>query len=205
MNAIVWYSAHIFRGAGLEPRTIPFAVVGLSAASVIANLVAIPLIDRIGRRPLLLSTMSTMVVDLVVLVVMISIQSTYHWAAAVSVVCVYLHVIMSNTGIGAISWVLGAELFEQRARPRAGLVGGVAYCVMFLIVIFAFEPLNNTINEYVFLIFAGLLLFFVAFTFFAVPETKHKTFAEIARSMSSRRTSFFKRVVVCVYETFFRI
>ena len=191
MNAIVWYSAHIFRGAGLEPRTIPFAVVGLSVASVIANLIAIPLIDRLGRRPVLLGTMSTMVIDLVVLVVMISIQSTHYWAAAVSVVCVYLQVIMSNTGIGAISWVLGAELFEQRARPRASLMGGVAYCVMFLIVVFAFEPLNKLINQFVFLIFAGLLLGFALFTFFFIPETKNKTFGEIARSMSSRRTSFF--------------
>jgi len=190
LYAVSWYSANIFQGAGLAPETIPFVVVGLNVASITANLTAIPLIDHVGRRVLLLTTQSVMVADLVILVVMIPIQPEHPWAAVVSIVCVYLHVMMCNQGIGAVSWVLGAELFEQRARSRAGLLAGIAYCIMFFIVILSFAPLYEIIHQYVFLIFVGFLLCFNVYTFCSVPETKNKTFSEISNNLARSRVSF---------------
>jgi len=128
-----------------------------------------------------------LVVDLVLLVTMISIRTTHRWAAAVSVVCAYVHILMTNIGIGPLSWVIVAELFEQRARPHAGLAAGLAYSVTFFVVLLAFAPIIEHIHQFVFVFIAAFVVIFLIFTVFMVPETKNKTFTEIALQMASRR------------------
>lgn len=189
-NAIIFYTAQIFTSAGTGSDVIPFAVVGVNAIGVVANVIAIPLIDSLGRRKMLIGTTVVMIGDLILLVVMMSIQSKFHWAAFVSIVCVYIHILMTHIGIGPISWVLGAELFQQRARPTAGLVAGVVNSVAFFTVIITFSPIKAVINEFVFVIYAVILTGCLTFSILAVPETKNKRFSEIARNMASRRVSY---------------
>jgi len=190
MNALAWYSAHIFRTAGLALDDIPFIVIGLSGLGVVANLIAIPLIDSVGRRVLLICSSVGMIVDMATLVVMIAIQPAHQWTANVSVICVYLHILLTQVGLGPISFILGAELFQQRARPLAGMVAGVVNSLSFFVLILVYHPIQELIHEYVFLIFVALLIAFVVFTVLVVPETKNRRFSEIALKMASRRVSY---------------
>ena len=190
IGAVLNYSAHIFLVAGIPSFQIPYLVVGNCATGVVANLMAIPLIDKIGRRQLLIVTMSILVGDIVLLVVMMSIQQTYHWAAYVSIVCLYAYILVVNCGIGPIGWILGAELFEQRARPMAGYAAGIINYSSTFLVLMAFEPLDDTIRQYVYLFFAGFVLGGLIFTIVLDPETKKRTFREIARQMAHRRVSY---------------
>lgn len=97
---------------------------------------------------------------------------------------------MVQIGIGPISWVIGAELFEQNARQLAGSVASIVIYVTSFIVLLIFEPLNDLIDQFVFVIFLTFSIGFLVFIIIVVPETKNKTFREITATMSSRRMSF---------------
>lgn len=130
----------------------------------------------------------------------------------VAILAVMLFVAMFELGPGPIPWFIVAELFSQGPRPAAmALAGccnwtanflvGMSFPTLqvrergdrfFLVVCFAVDHSDSALSSpqgwlgpWVFLIFTGLLIVFFIFTFIKVPETKGKTFDEIARGFSS--------------------
>jgi len=83
-------------------------------------------------------------------------------------------------GLGPIPMMIGAELFRQGPRPRALSLAGLVNWFMTAVIAISFEPIQKVLNEYTFLIFLGLMIFFTIFVVLKVPETKNKTFEEIA-------------------------
>ena len=77
INAIFFYSENVFRNVGILPHEIQYAVVLTSLISVIATIIVIPLIDRIGRKPLLVFPMLIIIVDLIALTVFLAFQVSF--------------------------------------------------------------------------------------------------------------------------------
>ncbi len=90
------------------------------------------------------------------------------------------------SGPGSIPWFLVSELFSQGARPMATSIAVAVNWIANFLVGLSFLPLLDLVDAYVFIIFAGLLAFFVAFTWFKVPETKGKTVEEITAGFRQR-------------------
>jgi SP family facilitated glucose transporter-like MFS transporter 1 len=88
-------------------------------------------------------------------------------------------VVFFASGPGSIPWFLVSELFSQGARPIATSIAVAVNWTANFCVGLSFLPLLGALDSYVFLIFAALLAFFVAFTWFKVPETKGKSVEEI--------------------------
>ncbi|XP_016347556.1 solute carrier family 2, facilitated glucose transporter member 4-like [Sinocyclocheilus anshuiensis] len=85
-----------------------------------------------------------------------------------------------EVGPGPIPWFFVAELFSQGPRPAAMAVAGCSNWTANFLIGMGFQYVANLCGPYVFLIFALLLLFFLVFTFFRVPETRGKTFDQIS-------------------------
>ncbi|XP_039675880.1 solute carrier family 2, facilitated glucose transporter member 1-like isoform X1 [Perca fluviatilis] len=98
-----------------------------------------------------------------------------------AIVAVMLFVAMFELGPGPIPWFIVAELFSQGPRPAAMAVAGCCNWTANFLVGMSFPKLVEWCGPWVFLIFTAFLIFFFIFTFIKVPETRGKTFDEIAR------------------------
>ncbi|KAJ1406672.1 Sugar/inositol transporter [Sesbania bispinosa] len=139
--------------------------------------VAVVVVDRLGRRPLLLGGVSGMVISLFLL------GSYYIFldnAAVVAVVGLLLYVGCYQISFGPIGWLMIAEIFPLRLRGR-GL--SIAVLVNFganALVTFAFSPLKELLGAGIlFYIFCAIAVASVVFIYFVIPETKGLTLEEI--------------------------
>ncbi|TMS07569.1 Solute carrier family 2, facilitated glucose transporter member 1 [Larimichthys crocea] len=104
----------------------------------------------------------------------------HRWMSYVSTVAIFSFVAFFEIGPGPIPWFIVAELFSQGPRPAAIAVAGFSNWSANFLVGMSFQYVEQLCGPYVFIIFTVLLLGFYVFTYFKVPETKGRTFDEIA-------------------------
>jgi SP family facilitated glucose transporter-like MFS transporter 1 len=180
INAVFFYSTGIYENAGVSKPSIQYAVIGTNAVNVLMTVIAVPIMDKLGRRPLLLYPMVAMVFTLGVITMSLNLQPKFYWMGYLSVLCFIFYVICFAIGLGPIPVMIGAELFRQGPRPRAMSLAGLCNWFFTILVAISFESIQKLAKEFTFLIFLVLMIFFTVFVFFKVPETKNKTFEEIA-------------------------
>ncbi|EGW33447.1 uncharacterized protein SPAPADRAFT_60799 [Spathaspora passalidarum NRRL Y-27907] len=172
MNAITYYGVKILNtvfnhhGSGGGNRvlvlTCAFSVVNMISSTVVA-----PLIDRIGRKPLLLASVATC--GICSLVLAIGIPNKYD--IAVITAC-YGFIIGFAIGLGPIPFLMISELTGHEVVSLAQSFGTVTNWTSNMIIAFMFPLLQNLIGGVVFYIFSVIcLVYFVAF-WFKIPETK---------------------------------
>ncbi|KAA0710155.1 Solute carrier family 2, facilitated glucose transporter member 1 [Triplophysa tibetana] len=101
-----------------------------------------------------------------------------------SIAAIFAFVAMFEMGPGPIPWFIVAELFSQGPRPAAMAVAGCSNWTANFLVGISFPKLVELCGPYVFIIFTIFLILFFIFTYLRVPETKGKTFEEIAQGFS---------------------
>uniref|UniRef100_A0A3Q2QXT0 Solute carrier family 2 member 2 n=1 Tax=Fundulus heteroclitus TaxID=8078 RepID=A0A3Q2QXT0_FUNHE len=109
-----------------------------------------------------------------------SLQNDFSWMSYVSMVAIFLFVSFFEIGPGPIPWFIVAELFSQGPRPAAIALAGCCNWTSNFIIGMTFPYIQAWLDCYVFILFAVLLLGFTIFIYLRVPETKGKTFEEIA-------------------------
>jgi SP family facilitated glucose transporter-like MFS transporter 1 len=90
------------------------------------------------------------------------------------------YVVFFAVGPGSIPWMITAELFSQGPRPAAMSVAVLVNWSANFFVGIGFPTMQTTLENYTFLPFSVFLALFWVFTYKKVPETKNKTFDEIA-------------------------
>ncbi|XP_067259352.1 solute carrier family 2, facilitated glucose transporter member 3 [Chanodichthys erythropterus] len=201
INAVIYYSTQIFRKAGITEPVI--ATIGVGAVNTLFTVVSLFLVERAGRRTLhmiglagmtfcvLLMTISLQLVNLkdaVANSTVIAQPASEGGIPAISIVAILAvlgFVASFEMGPGPIPWFIVAELFAQGPRPAAIAVAGCCNWTASFIVGLSFLPLLKLCGPYVFIIFLILLIFFFVFTYFRVPETKGRTFEDIASGFSN--------------------
>ncbi|XP_065570668.1 glucose transporter type 1-like isoform X2 [Artemia franciscana] len=186
INAVFYYSTVLFKNAGLSEEAAKYATTGIGVIMVTMTLISIPLMDKAGRRTLHLWGLGGMFIFSIFITISLLVKELIQWVTYLSVVSVLLFVVFFAVGPGSIPWMITAELFSQGPRPAAmSLAVLVNWMANFLVGI-GFPALNAGLSSYVFLPFSILLAFFWVFTYRKVPETRNKTFEEIAAIFKSR-------------------
>lgn len=145
------------------------------------------LVDRAGRRTLTLIGLGGMCCCAVAMTVGLAFQDVYSWMSYLSMAAIFLFVSFFEIGPGPIPWFIVAEIFSQGPRPAAiALAGCCNWTCNFIIGMF-FPYLEGLCGSYVFIVFAVLLFGFTVFIYMRVPETKGKTFEEIAAVFHRKR------------------
>ncbi|XP_034748242.1 solute carrier family 2, facilitated glucose transporter member 1-like [Etheostoma cragini] len=139
------------------------------------------LVEKAGRRTLHLLGLGGMAISAVLMTISLLLKDI-PVMSYMAIVAVMLFVAMFEMGPGPIPWFIVAELFSQGPRPAAMAVAGCCNWTANFLVGMSFPKLVEWCGPWVFLIFTAFLIFFFIFTFIKVPETRGKTFDEIARS-----------------------
>ncbi|CAG0887310.1 unnamed protein product [Cyprideis torosa] len=187
INCAIYYSTEIFKQAGFREQGAQYATLGMGAMNVAMTFVSLVLVERAGRKSLMIFGLVGMFVCTILLTICLAAKDDVSWLSYVAVVLVISFVVMFATGPGSIPWFIVNELFTQGARPLATSIAVATNWGANFFVGLAFLPISLALGPYVFLIFSGLLLFFAMFTYKYVPETKNRTIEEI-QSMFRQRS-----------------
>ncbi|XP_038711703.1 probable polyol transporter 4 isoform X2 [Tripterygium wilfordii] len=181
IDATVYYSPTIFKDAGMTDNThILAATVAVGFAKTTFILVAILLIDKLGRKPLLYISTIGMTICLFGLSFTLSFLGDGKLGAGLAILAVCGNVSFFSIGIGPICWVLSSEIFPLRLRAQASALGGVGSRVSSGLVSMSFLTVSRAITVGgTFFIFAMISALSVVFVHTCVPETKGKSLEQI--------------------------
>merc|ERR1712107_501593 len=179
INCAIFYSTNIFKEAGLNPTQSQSATLGMGAMNVAMTFVSLALIEKAGRKVLMLSGLSLMICMTILLLASLLTFTTVPAMSYVAVVAVITFVVGFATGPGSIPWFFVTELFAQSGRPTATSIAVTVNWSANFLVGLGFAPLQEALGAYVFIIFMVIQLFFIVYVYFIVPETKNRTIEEI--------------------------
>ncbi|XP_074097017.1 solute carrier family 2, facilitated glucose transporter member 1 isoform X2 [Cotesia typhae] len=180
INAVMFFSDAIFRMAGLNTTASQSATLGVGAMNVVMTFVSLILVEKCGRKTLLLFGFCAMVIDTALLALCLAYAESSSAAAYFSIALVIMFVVVFATGPGSIPWFLVSELFNQSARPIATSIAIAVNWGANFIVSYSFLPLKELLDTNVFVLFAVIQALFALFIWKKVPETKNKTIEEIS-------------------------
>jgi sugar porter (SP) family MFS transporter len=181
VNTVLYYGAILFREQVGE-RSAAGAIgmnVGVGLVNAIATLIAIAVIDRVGRKPLLLVSCAGMAISLTWMGIAFHLTPPpVIWV----LVAIFCYVFSFAIGMGPGVWVLMSELFPTRVRGRAMAVATVSLWLGCLLLTSTFLTLVSAIGAAgTFLLYAAISVFSFLFIWRVPPETKGRTLEEIDR------------------------
>jgi MFS transporter, SP family, arabinose:H+ symporter len=179
INAIMYYAPEIFKktGAGTDASLTQTIIVG--AVNFIFTLVSLWLIDRVGRKVLLLIGSALMAISLLVVGYAFHTGNT---AGPLVLVFVLLFVAAFAVSFGPIVWLIIAEIFPTRVRGRATAIASVALWAADYVVSQTFPVLLSGVGSAItFWMFAIMSIIAFLFTLSVVPETKGRSLEDIER------------------------
>ena len=97
---VFFYSEKIFNNAGISAENIQYAVAMTGIVNVIMTIVCVPLIDKLGRKPLLVYPMALIVVDFILMTVFLIYQKDFWYFSYLSVACVMIFICCFAIGLG---------------------------------------------------------------------------------------------------------
>ncbi|KAF5726391.1 polyol transporter 4 [Tripterygium wilfordii] len=180
IDATVYYSPEIFKEAGVEGNNVLGATVAVGVSKTAFILVAIFLIDKLGRKPLLYLSTIGMTICLFSLGLCLSLLGQGQVGIASAILLVCGNVAFFSVGIGPVCWVLTSEIFPLRLRAQAAALGAVGNRVCSGLVAMSFLTVSRSITVGgTFLVFSAISAFSVVFVHTIVPETKGKSLEQI--------------------------
>jgi len=186
INAVIYYAPQIFKAAGFTSDLVALAATtGIGVINILATFIAIWLVDRSGRKPLLIAGVSGMVATLVVLGLAFQSGSPGTGAGSlgyITLVCLAAYIVFFAFSLGPIVWLMISEIYPLRNRAQAMGVSTAANWGANFLVSATFPIMTGRMgSSATFLIYAALGVVTVLFVIAKVPETKGKTLEEISK------------------------
>ncbi|XP_047334966.1 sugar transporter ERD6-like 6 [Impatiens glandulifera] len=187
INGVLFYSSNIFASAGVSSSNA--ATFGLGAIQVIATGVTTWLVDRAGRRLLLIISSCIMTISLFVVAFAFYIEdfvapdSELHYRMGIlSLVGLVAFVIAFSLGVGAIPWIIMSEILPVNIKGLAGSIATLLNWMTSWAITMTANLLLAWSNGGTFTIYGVVAAFTIVFVVLWVPETKGRTLEEIQSS-----------------------
>jgi len=183
INVIFNYAQEIFTAAGYGVSDVLFNIVVTGAVNLIFTLVAIRLVDRLGRRPLMLAGSA----GLAVVFGLIGASYAVHSRGLHILLLVLVALALYALSLAPVTWVLLSEIFPNRIRGAAMSVSTFALWSACFILTYTFPLLNKGLGPAgTFWIYGGISVLGFLFIRSRVRETKGKTLEQIERELVGR-------------------
>uniref|UniRef100_A0A5B6ZBN6 Putative sugar transporter ERD6-like 8 n=1 Tax=Davidia involucrata TaxID=16924 RepID=A0A5B6ZBN6_DAVIN len=185
INGIVFYSKKIFISAGFDPSV---GSVVYACLQVVVTAIGASIIDKAGRRPLLLISASGLLLGSL-LVALSFLLKAHHLATdatpILAVTGVLVYIAAFSVGMGAGPWLIMSEVFPLHIK---GMGGGLVTLMNWFgswVVSYTFNFLMLWSSSGTFFLDASVCVLAIIFIYMFVPETKGRSLEEIQASMNS--------------------
>ena len=183
INTIIYYGPRIFTLAGITSNeSAIFATLLVAITNVLATIIALVLVDRVGRKPLLYVGVGGMTTSLLLLAY--SFHSPAAFGAApgvVATISLMIYITCFAFSMGPIAWILVSEIFPLRVRGRGVAAASLGSGASNFVVSLTFLSLIKVAgNSGTFLIYAAFCIVTLLFVRFIVPETKGRELESIS-------------------------
>ncbi|XP_054005502.1 solute carrier family 2, facilitated glucose transporter member 8-like [Hylaeus anthracinus] len=193
INVVLFYMQAIFDSAGTSLKT-SVATIIVGVVQVVASCVTPIVVDRLGRRMLLIISGTGEIVTLCALGIYFYLHDALHSdMSSISFLPILSLVIFISTysvGWGPLPWTVMGEMFASNVKSKAS---GITVCVCWLLAFFITKfsnTLQNAFGNYtLYWVFSVFCLVSVLFTVFVLPETKGKSLKQIQDELNGVRAS----------------
>ena len=180
INAIIYYAPRIFEMTGLGASTALLSSAGIGLVNFLATLLGLALIDRVGRRTLMLVGTFGLILTLGLVARAFFVESFG------MLVPIYLFVYIAFFAFsqGAVIWVFISEIFPNSVRASGQSLGSFTHWLMAAIVAFSFPIIAEALGGgATFTIFCGMMVLQLLFVWKMMPETKGKSLEELEQDL----------------------
>ena len=186
INVIFYYAEEIFSAAGYGVSDILFNIVITGTVNLIFTLVAIRLVDRLGRKPLMMAGSA----GLAVTFGLVGASYAVHSRGLHLLVLVVVSMALYALSLAPVTWVLLSEIFPNRVRGAAMSISTFSLWSACFVLTYTFPHLNKGLGPAgTFWIYAGISVLGFIFIKTRLTETKGKTLEQIERELVGGRSS----------------
>ncbi len=185
INSIMYYAPVIFQsiGAGASSAVTQTAIIG--GGNLIFTFVAIALVDRLGRKPLMIGGVTGMIVSLTSIATAFYMKRTDGY---IILILILMYIASFSASVGAVTWVIVSEIFPNKLRSKAMSVSIVSLWLANFALILVFPLMLNRLGGAAsFLFFDVMCIFLLLFTIVKLPETKGKSLEELEKILVRKR------------------
>ncbi len=177
INFVIYFAPRIFELAGLDNSSALLSTAGIGLINLAFTMLGIWLIDRAGRKTLLLMGSIGYIASLA------AISWAFNVGASGLLVVLFVFVFIASHAIGqgAVIWVFIAEVFPNNVRTKGQSLGcGTHWVLAALITLLMPHLLSLYDGQTIFGFFAGMMILQLLFVSFVLPETKGKSLESLA-------------------------
>jgi sugar porter (SP) family MFS transporter len=183
INVVLNYTPRIFAsiGASMDNQLLQTVFIGL--VNLIFTFVAMGLVDKIGRKPLMLIGSGGLSVIFFLIARLLTSESFIVSALLL------LSIGTFAMSLAPVTWVLISEIFPNKVRGTASSIAVMSLWAAYFILIFTFPPLFENLGDKTFYIYAFVCVLGFVFILFRLRETRNKTLEQLENYMSKNKSA----------------
>jgi len=181
VNAVLFYAPEIFKATGVEFESSLLQSTFIGLVFIVFSFVPMVLVDRVGRKKILIVGVSCMATALAVISTLFIINRSNSIAILIAVLC---YVAAYAASIASITWVMLSELFPNRIRAEAMSVANFCLWSANTILTLTFPILVEKFGiQTPFIVYTCVCVIIVIFVWLFIPETKGKSLEQIEKEL----------------------
>lgn len=176
INVLFNYAEEVYKSAGYQLNAILINIVITGIINLVFTILAMLLVDRFGRRKLMIFGCISIAVADIAASIAYRIHAPGFWILVLTLGVIACYAM----SLAPVTWVLITEIFPNRVRASAVSVAVAALWISSFLLTYTFPLLDQAFGTSgTFLIYAGICIAGVFLIFFAVPETKGRSIDQI--------------------------
>jgi sugar porter (SP) family MFS transporter len=187
INTIIYFAPSTFQATGFGASASILATAGVGVVLVVGTILAILVIDRLGRRSMLLIAFAGMGASLALMglaYLLPSLKGVVGWLA---IACVAVYIAFFSFGLGAVIWVVVSEIYPLIVRGSGMAMATMGHWIANFVVSLTYLSLIQAIGEtFTLWLYALMCVGAFVFCYFLVPETKGRSLEEIEEELREK-------------------
>ncbi|MER7396515.1 sugar porter family MFS transporter [Streptomyces sp. NPDC000151] len=190
VNAVIYYAPTMLKQAGFASSAAILSSLGIGLVNMVLTGIALLLVDRVGRRPLLLGGTGVVVLALALLgaLYLFGGGQPANSGLLVAGLCLYIGAFAPSLGLAI--WLINSEIFPTAARGKASSFGNVTHWGLdFAISLTVLTTIQALTPTGLFWLYAVFGLLGVGYLYRKLPETKGRSLEDISASLRGERAA----------------
>lgn len=187
INAIIYFAPRIFELGGISAENALFSTIGIGVVNLLGTMFGLFLIDRIGRKKLMLIGSIGYIISLGL--ISLNFMGELRMEGPFLPIFVFIFIASHAIGQGSVIWVFISEIFPNKLRASGQSMGCFTHWILAAVIANIFPFLASTLGPaYIFGFFCFMMILQLLWVLFIMPETKGKSLEEIGQKLKPETT-----------------